>query len=404
MMNKKQLGIYIHIPFCVQKCVYCDFLSAPADESTKKKYVKALIEEIKQSGAGQAYREKDKASRVSAKDMDKSTTKMDSQYQVKSIFFGGGTPSILDAEQISAILDAVRDTFDVDEFAEITIECNPGTLDDKKTFGYRQCGINRLSFGLQSAVDSELSMLGRIHNLKDFESSFNMARKYGFNNINVDIMSAIPGQTMASYEHTLNSVIAYRPEHISAYSLIVEENTYLEQHLNQYPALPDEDLEREMYHQTKAVLEQAGYHQYEISNYSKLGYECQHNLSYWERKDYLGCGIGAASLFQETRYHNCRDLKQYLKAAGNPALIREEQEVLTVDDQMEEFMFLGLRKISGVDEREFKRIFGKTIEEIYKVEIDKNIENGLLEKADRHYRLTSLGIDISNTVMADFML
>lgn len=383
MKNKKQLGIYIHIPFCVQKCVYCDFLSAPTDDKTKEEYVSALINEIKQSALADAKAEK---------------------YCVKTIFFGGGTPSILAGKQIGAIIDAVREVFYVDEYAEITIECNPGTLDDEKTFAYRECGINRISMGLQSAVDEELAMLGRIHDLKAFEMSFNMARKYGFNNINIDIMSAIPGQTTESFERTLKSVIAYRPEHISAYSLIVEEGTGLYENLDRYPKLPDEEAEREMYHMTERLLKRAGYERYEISNYSKAGYECQHNLSYWDRRDYLGFGIGAASLFEETRYTNCRDIKRYIEVKGNVSQIRENIELLAVNDIMEEFMFLGLRKTAGVDERQFKKIFGKTMEDVYSEVLHKNLENGLLEKHGHNYCLSPYGLDISNTVMSDFML
>ncbi|MDO5403434.1 MAG: radical SAM family heme chaperone HemW [Eubacteriales bacterium] len=383
MKNKKQLGIYIHIPFCVQKCVYCDFLSAPMDSKTKEKYVSALIDEIKRSALPEEKADK---------------------YCVKTIFFGGGTPSILTGDQISNILGAVRESFDVDEYAEITIECNPGTLDDEKTFAYRECKINRISIGLQSAVDAELAMLGRIHDLKAFEMSFNMARKYGFNNINIDIMSAIPGQTYESFERTLKSVVAYKPEHISAYSLIVEEGTSLSRNLDKYPELPDEETERKMYHLAEKLLGRAGYERYEISNYSKSGYECQHNLSYWDRKDYLGFGIGAASLFEEKRYSNCRDIKAYIEADGNIQLIRENIEILNLTDRIEEFMFLGLRKTAGVDERLFKKTFGRNMEEVYSEVLHKNLENGLLEKHGHNYCLSSYGLDISNTVMADFML
>lgn len=383
MKNKKQLGIYIHIPFCVQKCVYCDFLSAPMDDKTKEKYVTALIREIENSALPEE--------------------KADS-YCVKTIFFGGGTPSILSGKQIGSIISAVRKSFDVDEYAEVTIECNPGTLDDEKTFAYRECGINRISMGLQSAVDGELSMLGRIHDLKAFEKSFTMARKYGFNNINIDIMSAIPGQTLESFEYTLKSVIACRPEHISAYSLIVEEGTSLCENIDRYPPLPDEETERKMYHLTGKLLKKAGYERYEISNYSKPGYECQHNLSYWDRKDYMGFGIGAASLFEETRYTNCTDVKKYIEANGDTRFIRENIEPLNVKDMMEEFMFLGLRKTAGIDERLFKLQFGKAIEDVYHDVLEKNMKNGLLEKKDHNYYLSDYGLDISNTVMADFML
>lgn len=396
-MNKKQLGIYVHIPFCVQKCAYCDFLSAPADDKTKQKYVDALIEEIKQTQwISGLYTEDESANKTEIADIS-------AEYTVHTVFFGGGTPSVLKTDQIKAILEAIRATFEMDEFAEITMECNPGTLDDKKTFGYRECGINRISFGLQSAVDSDLKMLGRIHSLQDFEQSFNMARKYGFNNINVDIMSAIPGQTVSSYERTLNSVIAYGPEHISAYSLIVEEGTHIYENIDDYPALPSEDVEREMYHMTERLLHRSGYERYEISNYSKPGYECQHNLSYWDRRDYLGFGIGAASLFKENRYSNCRDINKYIAAHGAPFKIREKMEKLTIQDRMEEFMFLGLRKTKGVDDRDFAASFQLKLQEIYGDMIEANIQKGLLKRDGHYYRLTAYGLDISNTVMSDFM-
>ena len=278
--NEKRGGIYIHIPFCVRKCAYCDFLSAPADEKTQAEYVKALQTEIYQ------------------------TAKLLSEnpYTVDTVFFGGGTPSILAPGHVKALADTLRESFPFAENAEITIECNPGTLDEEKAAVYRQAGINRISFGLQSANNRELKMLGRIHTMEEFVKSYETARAAGFDNINIDLMSALPGQTFESFLHTLDTVLALKPEHISMYSLILEEGTALYEHLDRYPALPDEDTEREMYDTACLRLADNGYHQYEISNFAKEGKACRHNLSYWERKNYLGFGTGAASLLCEQRY------------------------------------------------------------------------------------------------------
>ena len=288
--NEKRGGIYIHIPFCVRKCAYCDFLSAPADEKTQAGYVKALQTEIYQ------------------------TAKLFSEnpYTVDTVFFGGGTPSILVPKHIKALMDTLRECFALPEAAEITIECNPGTLDEEKAAVYRQAGINRISFGLQSANNRELKMLGRIHTMEEFVKSYETARAAGFDNINIDLMSALPGQTFESFLHTLDTVLALKPEHISMYSLILEEGTALYEHLDRYPALPDEDTERQMYDTACLRLADNGYHQYEISNFAKEGKACRHNLSYWERKNYLGFGIGAASLRCEQRYTNTDSLALYI--------------------------------------------------------------------------------------------
>ena len=276
------LEIYIHIPFCVKKCDYCDFLSAPADLETKEKYVEALINEIKLN-----------------------KNKM-SEYVVDTVFIGGGTPSLLEENQISKIMSVLRDNCNMSENPEITIECNPGTITESKLWEYKKSGINRISFGLQSANDKELKSIGRIHNYAGFLESYNLARKCGFDNINVDLMSALPGQTLKSYEETLNKVVRLEPEHISAYSLIVEENTLMYDRVKKAQIkginiLPDEESERKMYYLTNNILRSNGYRKYEISNYSKPGKECKHNIGYWQRKEYLGFGIGAASLYKENR-------------------------------------------------------------------------------------------------------
>ena len=381
MMNKTyEKGIYIHIPFCVHKCIYCDFLSAQADDDVKYAYTKALINEIRNTADGQV---KDK---------------------ITSIFFGGGTPSVLPDCCIADILMAVRDCFDISDDAEITMECNPGTVNESRLSEYRAAGVNRLSFGLQSADNNELKMLGRIHAFEQFAESFRLARNAGFNNINVDLMSAIPGQTEATLENTFDKVMALQPEHISVYSLILEDGTYLADNIDKFPPVPDEDEDRRMYHMTKERLYSAGYERYEISNYSRPGYECRHNLLYWNRGEYYGFGCSAAGFIGNERYSDIRDVKKYIEFNGDIEKLHENIEILTKEDAMEEFMFLGLRKMAGVDVMDFQRRFGVPIENVYAKEIEHNIDKGLLIRQGDMLKLTEYGIDICNTVMSDFIL
>lgn len=380
---KKELELYIHIPFCVQKCKYCDFLSAPQDEETIEKYVQALVKEIC------AHAENVKGRRVT------------------SVFLGGGTPSILTSEQIQCIFKALKSVFEMSSDAEITIEANPGTVTTEKLETYRRCGINRISFGLQSTDNVELKLLGRIHTYEEFLESFELARTCGFDNINVDLISAIPRQTLKSWEASLAKVIALNPEHISAYSLIVEERTpFASIYGEGCPGeknLPSEDEEREMYHRTKVLLQEAGYKRYEISNYAKPGMECKHNLGYWERKDYLGIGIGAASLTDNVRYKNTDILADYLLYSDKHNKIQEEKQVLTVKEQMEEFIFLGLRKMEGISEVDFEKQFGKAIEQYYGEQVARFLEEGLIERTHGNLQLTERGVDVSNYVFAEFL-
>lgn len=381
MMNKTyEKGIYIHIPFCVHKCIYCDFLSEPADDDVKYAYTKALINEIRNTADRQV---KDK---------------------ITSIFFGGGTPSVLPDCCIADILMAVRDCFDISDDAEITMECNPGTVNESRLSEYRAAGVNRLSFGLQSTDNNELKMLGRIHTFEQFAESFRLARNAGFNNINVDLMSAIPGQTEATLENTFDKVMALQPEHISVYSLILEDGTYLADNIDKFPPVPDEDEDRRMYHMTKERLHSAGYERYEISNYSRPGYECRHNLLYWNRGEYYGFGCSAAGFIGNERYSDIRDVKKYIELNGDIEKLHENIEILTKEDAIEEFMFLGLRKIAGVDVMDFQRRFGVPIENVYAKEIEHNIDKGLLIRQGDILKLTEYGIDICNTVMSDFIL
>ena len=387
MRRNKELEIYIHIPFCVKKCDYCDFLSGSQDEATRKIYVEKLIEEIRTHNKQNRSIHNEK---------------------VITVFLGGGTPSILEKNQITAIFDALRENFDVAEDAEITIEANPGTVTAEKLQAYKKCGINRISFGLQSTNNEELKLLGRIHTYEEFLESYQLARACGFENINVDLISAIPKQTVSSWEETLQKVIGLEPEHISAYSLIVEEGTpFAKVYGEGCPGehdLPCEEEERAIYYRTEELLEKAGYHRYEISNYAKKGKECRHNLGYWERKEYLGIGLGAASLINNARYKNTDDLLYYMEHASDLSAIQENVEKLSLKEQMEEFMFLGLRKMEGVSVDEFENTFGKTMEECYGEQIQSLVQQELLKQKNGRLLLTKQGIDVSNYVFGEFLM
>ena len=370
----KALGIYVHIPFCVKKCGYCDFLSFCAGEDERTAYVEALIREIKA------------AADASPKG-----------YTVSTVFVGGGTPSILDGDGIRRILGTIRDVYHFSDDVEITVECNPGTLDSHKLEAYRAAGVNRLSMGLQSADDLELLTLGRIHTFADFIESFGAARDAGFDNINIDLISAVPGQTFDSWKDTLSKTADLKPEHISAYSLIIEEGTpFFRKYAEGAPfadMLPDEDEDRRMYAYTKDFLSERGYERYEISNYALPGRECRHNLSYWERVDYKGFGLGASSLLENTRYKNTSDFAAYLKSDFS----YEEVLPLSENDILEERMFLGLRKTKGMR-------LDSTLERVYGGLISKLESEGLVERGADNVRLTDYGTDISNYVFALFLL
>lgn len=381
--RKKPLGIYVHVPFCVSKCHYCDFISAPADEEYQKKYKDALIKHIK-----------------NWVDENKNTLK---QYRVESVFFGGGTPSVLNPVWIEQIIETLKYSVDIAENAEITIECNPGTVSPAKLAIYKKNGINRLSFGLQTPEDRLLKIIGRIHNWEEFKLGMNMARAEGFDNINIDMMSALPGQTYEGYIKGLKRVLELNPEHISSYSLILEEGTRLYDNIEKYPPIPDEDTDRKMYHATKEVLEAAGYSRYEISNYSKIGRECRHNLSYWERTDYVGFGVGAASLFMHERFSAIRSVEEYISYVNEGKEVFTEKEELSIADEMSEFMFLGLRKIKGISFSEFEKTFGKSCIDIYGDEIKESVKEGLMIVESDNCRLTERGIDISNYVLSKFV-
>lgn len=380
---KKELELYIHIPFCIRKCAYCDFLSGPADDETIVKYVEALKAEIR------------------------SQSELAKDYLVTSIFFGGGTPSILSGTQMKSLVQVIRKVFEIADFAEISMEANPGTVTRRKLKAYRNAGINRISFGLQSTNDKELKVLGRIHSYKEFLKSFSLARECGFDNINVDLISAIPNQTVESWEKSVRNILALEPEHISAYSLIVEEGTpFYEKYGEGAPyedALPSEEDERLMYQRTEELLEEAGYHRYEISNYAKPGKECRHNLGYWERKEYLGLGLGSSSLIRNARFKNCDDLAFYLEHSDDILQIREIDGALTKEEQMEEFVFLGMRKMEGISLELFEEIFGVSFDKYYGKNLKYLLENGLVLRNGKMLQLTKQGIDISNYVFAEIL-
>ena len=379
MKNRKEnspMEIYIHIPFCIRKCDYCDFLSGPSGPKEQADYVQALLREIQAVEEGEGR-------------------------SVSSIFIGGGTPSVLDERLLGDILREIRNRFKMEEDAEITIEVNPGTANIGKLQAYREMGINRLSIGLQSPEDRELKILGRIHNYGQFLETYQEARTVGFDNINIDLMSAIPDQTYEGWVKNLRTVAELEPEHISAYSLIVEEGTpFAARKLN----LPDEDTEYNMYEATAQILKEYGFEQYEISNYARKGRECRHNVGYWTRQDYLGFGLGASSLYGKERFANTADMKKYLENSRNPEKIREKEPSLTREDEMAEFMFLGLRMTKGISKADFHRYFGCTIESVYGEVLEKYESMELLLEKDGRIFLSREGIHVSNSIMAEFLL
>ena len=391
----EKLAIYIHIPFCVRKCLYCDFLSGPSSTEDRINYIAALCNEIESVS-------KDCRDRI-----------------VGSIFFGGGTPSMLSADDMLRIMNKIRDSFILSDDCEISMEINPGTVDEEKIYGYKVAGINRMSIGLQSAVDDELRVLGRIHTLRDFENTYSLITKAGIHNVNVDLMSGIPEQNLDSFKRTLDYVTSLtpKPTHISAYSLIIEEGTpFYDMELN----VPSEETDREMYKITNDILCSCGYHRYEISNYALEGYECEHNKVYWKRGDYLGLGLGAASLMDNVRWNNTSDMKEYLEAfeigeevenrgvmkddkAVNMPDVRKEYQQLSVEEQMEEFMFLGLRLMEGVTESDFKNTFGEAYPEQYVKTIKKYTSMGMLKCIENRVFLTEEGINVSNVILSEFL-
>ena len=373
------MELYLHMPFCVRKCAYCDFLSFPTDQETQNLYTRRLREDI--DAMGKKY----------------------GDIPVDTIFIGGGTPSVPDSALIVGIMEHVRKAFHVAEGAEISMEANPGTVTREKLTDYRRAGINRLSFGLQSANDRELKLLGRIHTWAEFLESFHLARECGFTNINIDLMSALPGQTRESWKDTLKRVTDLNPEHISAYSLIIEDGTPFGEKYGSEEGrklLPDEDSEREMYHETKRFLRDCGYERYEISNYTKPGRACRHNIGYWTGLPYLGLGLGASSYMDGCRFAVNSDMKQYLEE--KPGMFTDVEK-LTKKDMEEEFFYVGLRMTAGVSLPEFERRFGVSAKDVYPGLMEMFVEEKAAVFQGNRFVLTDYGLDVSNYIMAQFL-
>ncbi len=373
----KELGIYIHIPFCKKKCYYCDFVSFQNKTKLIDEYIKVIKKEI-------------------------SKTKIDKkEYCVSTIYIGGGTPSYIGSNYIVEILSVLTQYFNISSSVEITIEVNPGTIDEQKLKDYFNIGINRISFGLQSTNDDLLKLIGRIHTYSDFVNGYNLARKIGYKNINVDLMIGIPVQTLEDIEIDLNRVINLKPEHISVYSLIVEEGTKIEDKINNKELyLPSEKIERQMYWKVKSELEKEGYIHYEISNFAKSGYESKHNMACWNQEEYIGFGLGAHSYFNNVRYSNTVNFEEYFNWTENSKIIHEKQ---SKEDKMKEFMLLGLRKLEGVKISEFKNRFIDNPIYLYRKSLDKLVKNGLIEIDEDKIKLTNKGIDLANLAWEEFI-
>ena len=390
-MNKKNVGLYIHIPFCKQKCQYCDFKSYAGKEKFIDTYIRWLEFELK--GVGEGNR------------LDYENN-LDDLAVVKSIYIGGGTPSFIDGKYIEEILSIANEYYTVDDNAEITIEVNPGTIDKDKFETYLRNGINRISIGLQSTHDRLLKELGRIHTYQDFLNTYNLARSVGFKNINVDLMLGLPNQSLQDLEESLKEIIKLNPEHISVYSLIIEEGTpfYDKLEMNEI-VLPDDELERKMYWVTKKELENAGYIHYEISNFAKPGFESKHNLSCWNQEEYIGIGVAAHSYTNDVRYSNIDSIEEYIKnyEEDNETDNFVFHEKQTKISKMKEFMMLGLRKIQGIRIQDFKNKFGENPIYLYRKELEKLVNEGLLEIDGDVIKLTNKGIDLANLVWEEFV-
>lgn len=383
----KNLSLYVHIPFCTAKCHYCDFLSGPKYMQEKEEYIEALRKEI-----GNRAQELSREEKI-----------------VDTIFFGGGTPSVLESEEIKKIMKVIKERFHVLQEAEISLEMNPDSVTKEKLKVYKKIGINRLSIGLQSANNEELKVLGRIHTWEGFLKSWNLIKDEGFTNVNIDLMSGLPGQSLKSYEETLKKVLALDPQHISSYSLIVEEGTKFEQWYGEGKAqehrLPSEETDRRMYELTKKMLKEKGYERYEISNYSLPGYECKHNEGYWTGKSYLGFGLGASSYFRGQRFQNENDMEKYLTLMEKGEDSTLDRYTLSQKEQREEFMFLGLRRMKGVREEEFYERFQISMKEVYGEKLQSLEEKALLKYNNKEgsWSLTEFGIDVSNQVFVEFL-
>ena len=383
-MDKNEIGVYIHIPFCMKKCFYCDFVSYANNEDMIEKYIKALEKEIK----------------IKAEE--------NKLLKINTIYIGGGTPSFIDSKHIVYIINAIKESFNVKENAEITIEVNPRTVTKNKLEDYIKCGINRISIGLQTTNNELLKQIGRIHTYEQFLETYNLIRMVGFNNINVDLMLALPNQTIKDLEDSLNKVIMLKPEHISVYSLILEEKTKLYDLVESGKLeLLDESIERNMYWKVKNILEQNGYKHYEISNFAKQGYESKHNLDCWNQEEYLGMGVAAHSYLNNKRYSNTENLEQYINKLLDEEGIKNDivtvHEEQTLEDKQKEYMLLGLRKIEGIKISDFKNKFVQNPIYIFRKELDKLVKEDLIQVEDNNIKLTKKGLDLANLVFEEFV-
>lgn len=376
----KKIGVYIHIPFCIKKCFYCDFLSFPDKQDLQERYIKCLLKEIENF----FWNNKEK------------------DLQIKTIYIGGGTPSSINVNYIKNIMEILSKK----HLEEATIEVNPGTVDLEKIKTYKDIGINRLSIGLQETDNNLLKQIGRIHTYEDFLDVYNMAIKVGFNNINVDLMIGLPNQKIQNIKNSLEKVVNLEPKHISVYSLIVEENTKLEKMIEQgILKLPDEELERQMYRYVKNFLELKGYNHYEISNFCKEKYHSKHNLDCWNQEEYIGFGLGAHSYIDNIRFSNTENLDEYINNIENEEydknkIIQEKQNEFS---KKQEYMILGLRKINGISIKKFKNKFGENPIFIFRNELNKLVEENLLEINSDYIKLTEKGLDLANLVWEEFI-
>lgn len=376
----KEISLYIHIPFCVSKCYYCDFSSFSNINHMIEPYISSLIIELS------LYKERIR------------------EYNIKTIFIGGGTPSCIDPKHINRIMDYIYKNFNTSHLTEVTIEVNPGTLDKEKVELYKESGINRVSMGAQTLNNDLLLSIGRSHKVDDFYKSFDLLRQANIDNINVDLMFGLPSQKLGHVIDSLKKIIDLKVEHISYYGLILEEETYLNKLFNENKIfLPNEDDERLMYHKAREYLIQNGYNHYEISNYSLQNYECKHNLVYWDVKAYLGIGLSSHSNIQGKRFWNTGNISKYIESLKKEKLPLEGEEIISKDNEMDEFCILGLRKIIGIDKKEFKNRFEIEIEKIYKDIIKKHVNNGLIINGLEYINLTEKGLDLSNQVEVDFL-
>lgn len=390
-MEEKEIGLYVHMPFCKQKCYYCDFVSYANKYNMVDRYIQCLKKEIIQYA---------NENRIMSKHG------LEPKYVIKTIYIGGGTPSSIDELYIINILQKIKENFKIKNDAEITIEVNPGTVNKEKLETYRDIGINRLSIGLQAVQDEILKSIGRIHTFKDFENTYKYAREVGFNNINVDLMINLPNQTLDNVKESVKAILNLKPEHISVYSLILEENTKLyEMVKSKQVALEPEEVERQMYWHVKETLEKYKYIQYEISNFAKSGFQSQHNIDCWNQEEYIGVGIAASSFIENKRYSNISNLEEYMDniESGMPNKNLILDEVLDFESKMNEFMMLGLRTIQGVDIKKFEQKFKINPIIKYCKILEKLNHEGLIEIDANNIKLSNKGIDLANVVWEEFV-